>query len=140
VVELTKAARENTEATEIYLILGNLLREKGQLERAIQIHQSVLHRRAARTKAHAPLPGMTKARAHRAADTSAKSWPFKRHALTNLVKIHERSKGKGSLAVSSKSMGRGPDAARFQDRSVSCRERGRRAEGDSRLRESTRCA
>jgi lipopolysaccharide biosynthesis regulator YciM len=46
VVELTKAARENTEATEIYLILGNLLREKGQLERAIQIHQSVLHVRA----------------------------------------------------------------------------------------------
>jgi lipopolysaccharide biosynthesis regulator YciM len=28
VSELTKAARENTEATEIYLILGNLLREK----------------------------------------------------------------------------------------------------------------
>ncbi|HXV63959.1 MAG TPA: tetratricopeptide repeat protein [Vicinamibacteria bacterium] len=43
-LELTKAARENTEATDIYLILGNVLREKGQLERAIQIHQSVLHR------------------------------------------------------------------------------------------------
>ena len=44
IVELTQAARENAEASEIYLILGNLLREKGQLERAIQIHQSILHR------------------------------------------------------------------------------------------------
>ena len=44
ITELTAAARKDTEAIEIYLILGNLLREKGQLERAIQIHQSVLHR------------------------------------------------------------------------------------------------
>ena len=44
VAELTIAARKNTDAIEIYLILGNLLREKGQLERAIQIHQSILHR------------------------------------------------------------------------------------------------
>ena len=44
VSELTIAARKDTDAIEIYLILGNLLREKGQLERAIQIHQSILHR------------------------------------------------------------------------------------------------
>lgn len=42
--ELARAAHSDTEAIEIYLLLGNLFREKGQLERAIQIHQSILHR------------------------------------------------------------------------------------------------
>jgi lipopolysaccharide biosynthesis regulator YciM len=98
VVELTKAARENTEATEIYLILGNLLREKGQLERAIQIHQSVLHRPGlpANERAHALLClGMDFKRAgfrYRAMDTFREVValePRNAYALTNLVKIHE---------------------------------------------------
>jgi len=55
--ELARAAHSDTEAIEIYLILGNLFREKGQLERAIQIHQSILHRPGLTTqeKAHALL-------------------------------------------------------------------------------------
>ncbi len=98
VVELTKAARENTEATEIYLILGNLLREKGQLERAIQIHQSVLHRPGLRSneRAHALLClGMDFKKAgfrYRAMDTFREVValePGNVYALTNLVKIHE---------------------------------------------------
>jgi len=98
VVELTKAARENTEATEIYLILGNLLREKGQLERAIQIHQSVLHRPGlpANERAHALLClGMDFKKAgfrYRAMDTFREVValePGNIYALTNLVKIHE---------------------------------------------------
>jgi lipopolysaccharide biosynthesis regulator YciM len=98
VSELTKAARENTEATEIYLILGNLLREKGQLERAIQIHQSVLHRPGlpASERAHALLClGMDFKKAgfrYRAMDTFrdvVALEPKNAYALGNLVKIHE---------------------------------------------------
>ncbi len=43
-VELTKAVRGETDAVEAYLALGNLFREKGQVERAIDIHKSLLHR------------------------------------------------------------------------------------------------
>lgn len=98
VSELTKAARANTEATEIYLILGNLLREKGQLERAIQIHQSILHRPglAASERTHALLClGMDFKRAgfrNRAMDTFNEVVaiePDNAYALRNLVKIHE---------------------------------------------------
>ena len=98
VVELTKAARENTEATEIYLILGNLLREKGQIERAIQIHQSILHRPGlpANERAHALLClGMDFKKAgfrYRAMDTFREVValePRNAYALRNLVKIHE---------------------------------------------------
>jgi lipopolysaccharide assembly protein B len=98
VTELTKAARENTDATEIYLILGNLLREKGQLERAIQIHQSILHRPglARNERAHALLClGMDFKKAgfrYRAMDTFHEVVaiePKNAYALANLVKIHE---------------------------------------------------
>ncbi len=98
VTELTKAARENTEANEIYLILGNLLREKGQLERAIQIHQSILHRPGLprNERAHALLClGMDFKKAgfrYRAMDTFhevVSLEPRNAYALANLVKIHE---------------------------------------------------
>ena len=40
--ELTKAAGLDADALEIHLILGNLYREKGQVSKAIQVHQSLL--------------------------------------------------------------------------------------------------
>ena len=43
-VELSKAVRGETDAVEAYLALGNLFREKGQVERAIDIHKSLLNR------------------------------------------------------------------------------------------------
>ncbi len=43
-VELSQAVRGETDAIEAYLALGNLFREKGQVERAIDIHKSLLHR------------------------------------------------------------------------------------------------
>lgn len=98
VSELTIAARKNTDAIEIYLILGNLLREKGQLERAIQIHQSILHRPGLSRdeKAHALLClGMDFKRAgfrNRAMDTFGEVVelePGNAYALSNLVKIYE---------------------------------------------------
>lgn len=42
--ELSKAVREETDAVEAYLALGNLFRENGQTERAIDLHKSLLHR------------------------------------------------------------------------------------------------
>ena len=98
VSELTAAARKNTEATEIYLILGNLLREKGQLERAIQIHQSILHRPglSSSERAQALLClGMDFKRAgfrNRAMETFGEVTsldPRNAYALSNLIKIYE---------------------------------------------------
>ena len=42
--ELTKAAGLDAPALEINLILGNLYRERGQVSKAIQLHQSLLQR------------------------------------------------------------------------------------------------
>ena len=98
VSELTVAARKNTEAVEIFLILGNLLREKGQLERAIQIHQSVLHRPglSGSERAHALLClGMDFKRAgfrNRAFDTLREVIalePDNAYAVSALIKIYE---------------------------------------------------
>ena len=42
--ELTKAAGLDAPALEIHLILGNLYRERGQVSKAIQLHQNLLKR------------------------------------------------------------------------------------------------
>jgi lipopolysaccharide biosynthesis regulator YciM len=42
--ELSRAARVDLDALEIHLILGNVYRERGQVARAIQVHQSLLQR------------------------------------------------------------------------------------------------
>ncbi len=98
IAELTRAARADTEAVEIYLILGNLLREKGQLERAIQIHQSILHRPGlpSRERAHALLClGIDFKRAgfrNRAMETLeevVRLDPGNPYATLHLLKIHE---------------------------------------------------
>ena len=44
IAEFTKAVKINTNTVEIYINLGNLFREKGEIERAIRIHQSILLR------------------------------------------------------------------------------------------------
>src|SRR5215207_8102068 len=42
--ELTQAASTDTDALEIQMILGNLYRQKGQVGRAINVHQALLQR------------------------------------------------------------------------------------------------
>jgi lipopolysaccharide biosynthesis regulator YciM len=42
--ELSRAARVDADALEIHLILGNVYRERGQVARAIQVHQALLQR------------------------------------------------------------------------------------------------
>jgi lipopolysaccharide assembly protein B len=44
VSELAKVSREEPDALEVSLVFGNLLRESGQVERAIQVHQRLLAR------------------------------------------------------------------------------------------------
>jgi lipopolysaccharide biosynthesis regulator YciM len=57
--ELTRAARLRTDVPGIYLILGNLYREKGLFDRAIRVHASLPGRgdltRSERAQAHASL-------------------------------------------------------------------------------------
>ncbi len=42
--ELVKFAKINPDTAETYLTLGNLFRAKGDMERAIQVHRSLIHR------------------------------------------------------------------------------------------------
>ncbi len=42
--ELSRAARVDSDALEIHMILGNVYRERGQVARAIQLHQGLLQR------------------------------------------------------------------------------------------------
>ena len=57
--ELTRAARIRTDDVGLYLILGDLYRQKGLFDRAIRVHSSLLGRtelhRAQRAQAHASL-------------------------------------------------------------------------------------
>jgi lipopolysaccharide biosynthesis regulator YciM len=45
IMELSRAAEQDPEAVEVHVVLGNLYREKGQVERAIQIHNAILGRK-----------------------------------------------------------------------------------------------
>ena len=44
--ELSKVVELSTEPIEVYLALGNLYRQRGQIDRAIRVHQSLLTRRS----------------------------------------------------------------------------------------------
>lgn len=46
IMELSRAAKQDPDALEVQIVLGNLYREKGQAERAIQIHRGVLERKS----------------------------------------------------------------------------------------------
>src|SRR5919112_4913607 len=50
--ELTKAAGLDADALEIHMILGNLYREKGQVGRAVNVHQALLQRPRLRPLEH----------------------------------------------------------------------------------------
>ena len=94
----TKAARLDSDALEIHLILGNLYRESGHVSKAIQIHQRLLQRPHMTTleRAHVLLC-LGRDYKHggfidRAAETFsevARLDPRNTHALLNLEKLHE---------------------------------------------------
>ena len=96
--ELTKAAWLDDDALEIHLILGNLYREKGQVSKAIQVHQRLLRspRLTAREHAHVLLclgldfkRGGFVDRAFEAFSEVTRLDPDNKYALLNLEKLHE---------------------------------------------------
>jgi lipopolysaccharide biosynthesis regulator YciM len=96
--ELSQAAGVDAEALEIHLILGNLYREKGQVGRAITVHQALLQRpRLTRLEqAHVLLclgldfrRGGFVDRALEAFKEVLRFDPTNRYALANLQKLYE---------------------------------------------------
>jgi len=99
--ELAKASRSEPDALEIQLVLGNLLRESGQVERAIQVHQGLLGRpdlsRAERAHFLVCLGiDLRKAgfidRATRTFEDVVEIDPKNIHALIGLEKLHEEQR------------------------------------------------
>jgi lipopolysaccharide biosynthesis regulator YciM len=96
--ELTQAASATTDALEIQMILGNLYRQKGQVGRAIHVHQSLLQRPNLTTLEHAYAllclgldfrHGGFVDRALEAFQEVMRLDPRNRYALMNLQKIYE---------------------------------------------------
>src|SRR6202165_4394598 len=96
--ELTRAASLNADALEVHLILGNLYREKGQVGKAITIHQSLLQRPRLSKLEHAYVllclgldykRGGFVDRALEAFTEVLRLDPKNEYALVNLQKLHE---------------------------------------------------
>src|SRR6186997_276868 len=96
--ELTAATSTDTDALEIQMILGNLYRQKGQVARAITVHQSLLQRTNLTKLEHAYVllclgldfrHGGFVDRALEAFHEVVRLDPKNRYALVNLQKLHE---------------------------------------------------
>jgi len=96
--ELTKAVWFDDDALEIHLILGNLYREKGQVSKALQVHQSLLRRSRLTRLEHAHVllclgldfrRGGFVDRAFEAFSEVVRLDPKNKYALLNLEKLHE---------------------------------------------------
>jgi lipopolysaccharide biosynthesis regulator YciM len=96
--ELSQAARVDADALEIHLILGNVYRERGQVARAIQIHQALLQRQKLTRTEHAYVllclgldfkRGGFVDRAHEAFNEVLRLDPNNQYALLYLQKLHE---------------------------------------------------
>jgi lipopolysaccharide biosynthesis regulator YciM len=96
--ELTQATSTDTDALEIQMILGNLYRQKGQVGRAINVHQGLLQRPNLTKLEHAYvlLCLALDFRHGGFVDRAAESFrevlrldPKNRYALVNLQKLHE---------------------------------------------------
>jgi lipopolysaccharide biosynthesis regulator YciM len=96
--ELTQATATDTDSLEIQMILGNLYRQKGQVGRAITVHQSLLQRPNLTTLEHAYVllclgldfrHGGFVDRAAEAFQEVLRLDAKNRYALVNLQKLHE---------------------------------------------------
>src|SRR6188768_2310825 len=96
--ELTRAATVDSEALEVHMILGNLYREKGQVGKAITVHQSLLQRSRLSRIEHAYVllclgldykRGGFVDRALEAFNEVLRLDPKNEYALVNLQKLHE---------------------------------------------------
>jgi lipopolysaccharide biosynthesis regulator YciM len=96
--ELSQAARVDSDALEIHLILGNVHRERGQVARAIQVHQTLLQRQKLTKVEHAYIllclgldfkRGGFVDRALEAFNEVIRMDPANQYALLYLQKLHE---------------------------------------------------
>ncbi len=96
--ELTRAASVDAEALEVHMILGNLYREKGQVGKAITVHQMLLQRSKLSRLEHAYVllclgldykRGGFVDRALEAFNEVLRLDPRNEYALVNLQKLHE---------------------------------------------------
>jgi lipopolysaccharide biosynthesis regulator YciM len=96
--ELTRAASLDADALEVHMILGNLYREKGQVGKAITVHQSLLQRAKLSRLEHAYVllclgldykRGGFVDRALDAFNEVMRLDPKNEYALLNLQKLHE---------------------------------------------------
>ena len=99
--ELTHAASSATDALEIQMILGNLYRQKGQVGRAINVHQGLLQRPDLTTLEHAYVllclgldfrTGGFVDRALEAFQEVLQLDPQNRYAMVHLEKLHADQK------------------------------------------------
>jgi lipopolysaccharide biosynthesis regulator YciM len=98
IAELSKAASLDSDALEVHMILGNLYREKGQVGKAITLHQNLLQRPNLRKLEHANVllclgldykRGGFVDRALEAFNEVLRLDPKNEYALLNLQKLHE---------------------------------------------------
>src|SRR6186713_1026668 len=96
--ELSRAASLDADALEVHMILGNLYREKGQVGKAINVHQTLLQRSRLNRLEHAYIllclgldykRGGFVDRALDAFNEVLRLDPKNEHALVNLQKLHE---------------------------------------------------
>ena len=96
--ELNRAASVDADALEVHMILGNLYREKGQVGKAIKVHQALLQRPRLPRVEHAYVllclgldykRGGFVDRAHEAFDEVLRLDPKNEYALVNIEKLHE---------------------------------------------------
>ena len=96
--ELSKAASFDADALEVHMILGNLYREKGQVGKAITVHQGLLQRPKLSKLEHAYVllclgldykRGGFVERALEAFNEVLRLDPKNEYALVNLQKLHE---------------------------------------------------
>jgi lipopolysaccharide biosynthesis regulator YciM len=96
--ELSRAASLDADALEVHMILGNLYREKGQVGKAITVHQSLLQRAKLSRIEHAYVllclgldykRGGFVDRALEAFNEVLRLDPKNEYALVNLQKLHE---------------------------------------------------
>jgi lipopolysaccharide biosynthesis regulator YciM len=96
--ELSRAASLDAEALEVHMILGNLYREKGQVGKAITVHQALLQRSRLTRVEHAYVllclgldykRGGFVDRALEAFNEVLRLDPKNEYALVNLQKLHE---------------------------------------------------
>lgn len=126
--ELTKAAGLDAPALEIHLILGNLYRERGQVSKAIQLHQSLLQRPNLTPMEQAYVllclgldfkRGGFVDRSFQAFSEVTRLDPGNQYALLNLEKLHEeQQQWHEARAIRQRLADSAPDGKKPRDQSI----------------------